>query len=66
MEHFDNEIDPLLEPLLLKIKIKKGSQYFVKIGDREIPYNSEFNLYIISKNTNQNYSSDFTTKVFYL
>ena len=32
-ENVGLELDPLIEPLLLKILIKKGSQNYIKLGD---------------------------------
>ena len=35
---------------MLKQKIKKGLNYFIKIGDAEIVYNNEFKVFFLTKN----------------
>lgn len=38
MENIEEELDPSLEPVLGKLLQKKGAQYFLRLGDQDIPY----------------------------
>ncbi len=49
IEELELEIDPILEPLLLKSFTKEGSNFIVKVGDNEVTYNENFKLYMITQ-----------------
>jgi dynein heavy chain len=38
MENVEEELDPSLEPVLGKQLQKKGLNYYLRIGDQDIPY----------------------------
>jgi dynein heavy chain len=42
MENIGEEIDPLLEPLLLKQTFKQGGSLCIKLGDSVIEYSPDF------------------------
>jgi len=42
MENVGEEIDPLLEPLLLKQTFKQGGSLCIKLGDSVIEYSPDF------------------------
>jgi dynein heavy chain, axonemal len=56
------EIDPVLEPVLARAFLKRGSQILIKLGDKEIDYNPDFKLYISTKLGNPTYSPEISTK----
>ncbi len=62
LENIDETLDPFLEPLLQKQIQKDGMQLKVKLGE-DIPYSTEFKLYITSKLSNPHYLPDICIKV---
>lgn len=42
LENIGEELDPLLEPLLLKQSFKQGASICIKLGDSVIEYNPDF------------------------
>lgn len=42
MENVGEELDPLLEPLLLKQTFKQGGSICIKLGDSVIEYSKDF------------------------
>ena len=49
MQDLGEEIDPVLEPVLAKAFIRKGSALYIKLGDKEIEFNPDFKLYLLTK-----------------
>lgn len=56
----------MLEPVLGKAFIKRGSQVLLKIGDKEVDYNADFRLYITTKLGNPHYTPEISTKALIL
>ena len=50
IENLLEDIDPVLEPLLGRQLIKKGTA--IKFGDKEVEYSPHFRLYLHSKLAN--------------
>ncbi|EEQ97181.1 dynein heavy chain, putative, partial [Perkinsus marinus ATCC 50983] len=44
LENVGEELDPALEPILLQQKVKDGSGYVMKLGDKTINYMETFRL----------------------
>lgn len=63
LENVEDELDPSLEPILLKQISKKGAQYILKLGDSDIPYSNDFRFYITSKLPNPHYLPELSIKV---
>lgn len=42
LENIGESVDPVLDPLLGRLTIKKGK--YIKIGDREVEYHPDFRL----------------------
>lgn len=63
IENAGEELDPALEPILLKQIFKRGGQWILKLGENEIPYSLEFNLTITTKLPNPHYLPDVCIKV---
>ena len=56
IENITEEIDPVLDPLLGRMLIKKGQA--LKLGDKEIEYNQDFQLYLHTKIANPHYKPE--------
>jgi len=62
-ESVDNELDPIIDPVLEKNIITKAGQKLIKIGDNEIEYNEKgFRLFLTSKLGNPNYTPEIMSK----
>ena len=59
LENVGEELDPSLEPLLLKQIVKN----VLKLGDSEIEYNKDFRFYITTRLRNPHYMPELSTKV---
>ena len=64
IQDVQEEIDPILEPVLSKSFIKKGNNSLtIKLGDKEVDYSPDFKLYLTSKLFNPHYTPEVSTKV---
>ena len=55
IEHIGEQLPAILEPILLRQTFVKAAQEVIFIGDFEIPYNSNFKLYMTTKLHNPHY-----------
>ena len=58
IENLPDYIDPVLNPVLQKKIVMIGSAPHLQIGDSQVPYDSEFRLYMTTKLPNPHYSPD--------
>ena len=63
LENVGEELDPVLQPILLKQTFTKGSTTYIKLGAEPIEYNSTFFFYITTKFRNPHYLPEISTKV---
>ncbi|RDD38836.1 Dynein heavy chain 1, axonemal [Trichoplax sp. H2] len=63
LENVGEDLDPALDPLLLKHTFKQSGGTVVKLGDAIIPYHDEFKLYIATKLPNPHYAPEVSSKV---
>lgn len=63
LENVGEELDPVLEPLLLKQTFKQSGSLCIKLGDNTIEYSKDFRLYITTKLRNPHYLPEVSTKV---
>ncbi|CAF1153972.1 unnamed protein product [Rotaria magnacalcarata] len=63
MENIGEEIDPMLEPLLLKQTFKQGGSLCIKLGDSVIEYSPDFRFYMTTKLRNPHYLPETAVKV---
>ncbi|GFT27966.1 dynein heavy chain 7, axonemal, partial [Nephila pilipes] len=63
LEDVGEELDPSLEPLLLRKIFKHGTIDMVQLGDSSIEFNKDFRLYITTKLRNPHYLPEISTKV---
>jgi len=62
-ENVDNELDPIIDPVLEKNIVVKAGQKLIKLGDNEFEYNDrDFRLYLTSKLSNPNYTPEIMSK----
>lgn len=57
------QLDPALEPILLRQTFKQQGSTVIKLGDTIIPYHPDFKLYITTKLPNPHYTPEVSTKV---
>lgn len=63
LESVGEELDPILDPVLLKQIFKIAGVKQIKFGDSNIDYADEFKLYMTTRYTNPHYLPELTTKV---
>ena len=63
LENLGEEIDPILEPLLLKQTFKQGGSVCIKLGDSTIEYSKDFSFYMTTKLRNPHYLPETSVKV---
>jgi len=63
IENIENEVDPMLDPLLEKQIIKKGrSTMFIRISETEMDYDPKFRLFMTSRLANPHFSPELAAK----
>uniref|UniRef100_A0AAY4BTU9 EF-hand domain-containing protein n=1 Tax=Denticeps clupeoides TaxID=299321 RepID=A0AAY4BTU9_9TELE len=63
LENVGEELDPILEPLLLKQTFKQGGSTCIRLGDSTIEYSPDFRFYITTKLRNPHYFPETSVKV---
>eukprot|EP00659_Diplonema_papillatum_P003027 gene3027-4758_t len=63
MENLGEDLDPLLEPVLLKQTYLAGSTVMMKLGENAIPYDDRFKLFMTTKLPNPHYTPETSVKV---
>ncbi len=63
LENIGEELDPSLEPVLLKQVFKKAGQFLLRLGDTDVPYSDEFKFMITTKLANPHYMPEICIKV---
>ncbi|KAK7077274.1 Dynein heavy chain 7, axonemal [Halocaridina rubra] len=63
LENVGEELDPILEPLLLKQTFKQSGSTCIKLGDATIEYSADFRMYLTTKLSNPNYVPEVSVKV---
>lgn len=62
IENVENDIDPMLDPLLDKAVIKKGKNLYINISDQNMDYNPKFYLFMTSRLPNPHFSPELSAK----
>ena len=62
IENIENEVDPMLDPILEKQWIKKGRNKLIKLGDSDLDYDERFRLYMTSRLANPHFSPELAAK----
>ncbi|XP_055985527.1 dynein axonemal heavy chain 12 [Sorex fumeus] len=63
LENVGEELDPSLEPLLLRQTFKQGGLDCIRLGEVIIEYSFDFKFYITTKLRNPHYMPELATKV---
>uniref|UniRef100_A0A8C5VFT1 Dynein axonemal heavy chain 12 n=1 Tax=Microcebus murinus TaxID=30608 RepID=A0A8C5VFT1_MICMU len=63
LENVGEELDPSLEPLLLRQTFKQGGIDCIRLGEVIIEYSMDFKFYITTKLRNPHYMPELATKV---
>eukprot|EP01012_Entosiphon_sulcatum_P030911 TRINITY_DN3847_c0_g1_i1.p1 TRINITY_DN3847_c0_g1~~TRINITY_DN3847_c0_g1_i1.p1 ORF type:complete len:4187 (-),score=787.17 TRINITY_DN3847_c0_g1_i1:47-10915(-) len=63
LENVGEELDPLLDPILLRQTFLMGNSVMIKIGDNNIPYDERFRLFLTTKLQNPHYPPETCVKV---
>ncbi|XP_046731532.1 dynein axonemal heavy chain 1 [Silurus meridionalis] len=63
LENVGEELDPALDPVLMRQTFKQQGSTVLKLGDNVIPYHNDFKMYITTKLPNPHYSPEISTKV---
>ncbi|XP_026150549.1 dynein heavy chain 7, axonemal isoform X2 [Mastacembelus armatus] len=63
LENVGEELDPILEPLLLRQTFKQGGALCIRLGDSTIEYAPDFRFYITTKLRNPHYLPETSVKV---
>jgi dynein heavy chain len=62
IESVENEVDPMLDPILEKQIIRKGKSCRIKIADQDLDYDEKFYLYMTSRLANPHFSPELAAK----
>jgi dynein heavy chain len=62
IKDIENDIDPLLDPVLEKQLIKKGRSFKIIIGGQEFDFDANFKLYMTSRMANPAFSPELFAK----
>jgi dynein heavy chain len=63
LENIREELDAALEPILLQQKVKDGSSFTIKLGDKVITYMDTFRFFMTTTLPNPHYSPEISVKV---
>ena len=63
LENVGEELDPVIEPILLKQTFKQGGSLVIKLGESVLDYSLDFKFYITTKLRNPHYLPETQVKV---
>ena len=63
LENVGEELDPTLEPLLLRSTFKQGGSIVIRLGDSTIEYSESFRFYMTTKLRSPHYLPEVAVKV---
>merc|ERR1719428_2053676 len=62
IENVENEVDPMLDPVMDKAIIKKGKNMYINVSDQNMDYSPKFMLYMTSRLPNPHFSPELSAK----
>ena len=62
IENIENEVDPMLDPLLEKQFTKRGRNKVIKLADQDLDYDERFQLFMTSRLANPHFSPELAAK----
>jgi len=63
LENIEEELDPSLEPLLLRQTFRQGGVDYLRLGDTQVEYSHDFRFFITTKLRNPHYLPEVAVKV---
>jgi len=63
IENVENEVDPMLDPVMDKAVIKKGKNLYINVSDQNMDYKEKFSLYMTSRLPNPHFSPELSARV---
>merc|ERR1719502_1280306 len=60
IENVENEVDPMLDPVLDKAIIKKGKNMYINVSDQNMDFDPRFALYMTSRLPNPHFSPELS------
>jgi len=63
MENIEEDLDPLLDPVLEKRYIRKGRSVTIALADKEIDFDDKFALFFTTRLPNPHYSPELSAKM---
>lgn len=63
IENIEEELDPLLDPVLERRLIKKGKTYVVPLADKEVDFTETFRLFCTTRLPNPHFTPELSAKV---
>ncbi|KAL3266451.1 hypothetical protein HHI36_010623 [Cryptolaemus montrouzieri] len=63
IENIGLELDPALDPVLLRQVFKQGGTLVMKLGDTIVPYDNNFRLYMTTTLPNPHYTPEIAVKI---
>lgn len=63
LENVGEELDPALEPVLLKQLFKQGNSQYIRLGDHLVEYSRDFKLYMTTRLRNPHFLPEVSVKV---
>lgn len=62
IENLPQEVDAVLEPVVARQTVRRGRNTFVRLGDKEVPLDPRFRLYLQTKLANPHYRPEVATQ----
>jgi dynein heavy chain len=62
IENVENEVDPMLDPVLDKAIIKKGKNLYINVSDQNMDFSKKFAMYMTSRLPNPHFSPELSAK----
>eukprot|EP00927_Polykrikos_kofoidii_P001659 TRINITY_DN10635_c0_g2_i1.p1 TRINITY_DN10635_c0_g2~~TRINITY_DN10635_c0_g2_i1.p1 ORF type:complete len:1545 (-),score=361.06 TRINITY_DN10635_c0_g2_i1:69-4703(-) len=63
LENIGEALDPALEPVLQQQKIKDGTSFVIRLGDKAVSYDEKFRFFMTTTLSNPHYSPETSVKV---
>lgn len=63
LENIEEELDPVLDPVLERRLIKKGKSYVIPLADKEVDFTETFRLFCTTRLPNPHFTPELSAKV---
>ena len=62
IENLQDDIDAVLDPVVARQTVRRGRNSFMKLGDKEVPFDANFRLYLQTKLSNPHYKPEIAAQ----